>query len=465
MRKFLIVIGICFYGFLYGQEDISVMRFDEYLAYVKSYHPIVKQANLVIDESQAKLLKARGAFDPKIDLDYDRKKFSGSEYYDKLNASFKIPTWYGIELKANFEEAEGAFLNPEATFPQDGLYSAGVSFSVAQGLIINKRMASLKQAKLFKQQAQVDRDILVNDILFEASVVYFNWLMTYNEMQVYSAFLTNAEVRFNGVKQNVEVGETAAIDSVEARITVTNRKLNLEKSKVKYMKATLELSNYLWLENSIPVELQPTVIPDVNSKNWIDNTLEVSELTSSNFNIETHPILQSLDYKYQSLKVERRLRANMLLPKIDLQYNFLSQTPDVLNTFNTTNYKSGLSLSFPLFLRKERGDLKLTKLKIQNTQYDITRSKLTIQNKVQAIKKELESYVIQNDLTKNMVQDYEQLVTAEERKFGIGESSLFLVNARESKLIDARLKAIELENQFFVTKALLFNSLAINPNL
>ena len=155
----------------------------------------------------------------------------------------------------------------------------------------------------------------------------------------------------------------------------------------------------------------------------------------------------------------------MLLPRIDLQYNFLSQTPDVLNTFNTANYKSGVSMSFPLFLRKERGDLKLTKLKIQNTQYDITRSRLTIQNKVQAIKNELESYVIQNDLNKNMVQDYEQLVTAEERKFGLGESSLFLVNSRESKLIDARLKAIELENQFFVTKALLFNSLAINPNL
>ncbi len=465
MRKILVVIGICFCGFLFGQEDTSIMRFDEYLAYVKSYHPIVKQANLVIDESQAKLLKARGAFDPKIDLDYDRKKFKDSEYYNKLNASFKIPTWYGIELKANFEEAEGAFLNPEASLPQDGLYSAGVSIPLAQGLIINTRMASLKQAKLFNQQAQVDRDILVNTILFEASVVYFNWLKAYNEMEVYSAFLANAEVRFNGVKQNVEVGETAAIDSVEARITVTDRKLNLEKSKVKYMKATLELSNYLWLENSIPVELQPSVIPDVNSENLVDSTLEVSELASSNFNIETHPKLQSLDYKYESLKVEKRLKANMLLPRIDLQYNFLSQTPDAVNTFNTANYRSGLSMNFPLFLRKERGDLKLAKLKMQNTQYDITRSKLNIQNKVQAIKNELESYVIQNDLTKNIVQDYEQLVSAEERKFGLGESSLFLVNSRESKLIDARLKAIELENQFFVTKALLFNSMAINPNL
>jgi len=39
------------------------------------------------------------------------------------------------------------------------------------------------------------------------------------------------------------------------------------------------------------------------------------------------------------------------------------------------------------------------------------------------------------------------------------------VNTRESKLIDAKLKAIELQNMFFSTKALLFNNLIVNPSL
>ena len=465
MRKIVVVLTVCFYGFLSAQEDASVLRFDEYLGYVKTYHPIVKQAQLIIDESQLELMKARGAFDPKFEVDYDRKKFEGTEYYDKLNTTFKIPTWYGIELKANYEEADGVYLNPESTVPQGGLYSAGVSFSVAQGFIINKRMASLKQAKLFQAQAQADRDLLVNDIIYEASLVYFNWLKTYNEVQVFEAFLTNAELRFQGIKKNVEIGEMAQIDSVEARITVNDRKLNLEKAKVKYMKATLELSNYLWLENNVPVELQPQIIPDVESENKIDTTLQVSELQALNFDIETHPKMLSLNYKYESLEIEKRLKANMLLPKIDLQYNFLSETPDVGNSFNTANYKSAVRMSIPLFLRKERSDLKMAKLKMQNTAYDITSSKLNIQNKIEAIKNELDSYVIQNSLTEVMIQDYESLVQAEERKFTLGESSLFLVNSRESKLIDVKLKAIDLENQFFETKALLFNKLAINPSL
>ncbi|WP_445956285.1 TolC family protein [Yeosuana sp.] len=457
-------------SFLFGMSsmlsqslDESVLRFDEYLGYVKAFHPIVKQAELVIDESQAKLMKARGGFDPKIDVDYDRKVFKGSEYYDKLNATFKIPTWYGIELKGSFEETDGVFLNPENSLPKDGLYSAGVSFSIGEGLWINQRMASLKQAKLFREQAKADRDILVNTILYEAALVYFNWLQAYNETLIYENFLGNAQIRFRGVKQNVELGEVAAIDSIEARIVVNDRKLNLEKSKVQLMKARFELSNFLWLKDNVPVELRDTVFPDFESELIVNTTLNIDALLMETSNLDNHPKLQSLDYKYKSLDLERRLKANELLPTIDLQYNFLSTTPEIVNSFSTAAYKSGINISVPLFLRKERGELKLAKVKLQDTNFERISTKLTLKNKINAIQIELQSFEIQNQLTGSVIADYEKLLSAEERRFFVGESSLFLVNSRESKLIDAKLKAIELQNKFFSTKALLFNKLAVNP--
>ena len=93
----------------------SVLTFQEYLGYVKAYHPLVKQANLKLTEGEATLLRARGGFDPKIEVDFNRKKFKGTEYYDELNAAFKIPTWYGVEFKADFEENSGEFLDPSLT--------------------------------------------------------------------------------------------------------------------------------------------------------------------------------------------------------------------------------------------------------------------------------------------------------------------------------------------------------------
>ncbi|TCK68551.1 outer membrane efflux protein [Winogradskyella wandonensis] len=452
-----------FVGFSQEEELPNVLRFDEYLGYVKKFHPIVKQAELVIDESQAKLMKSRGAFDPKIDIDYDRKKLKGTEYFDKLNGTFKIPTWFGVELKANFEENTGDFLNPENFISDGGLYSAGVSVPVARGLFINDRMASLKQARLFREQAKADRDIFVNNILFEASKVYFKWLRAYNELKLFENFLTNAELRYRGILRGVELGENAQIDATEARIALNNRKLSLEQSRVKMIKATLELSTFLWLENNIPVELQPNVIPDVDTEPIVDATFDISQLRSEEFIIDAHPKMRSLDFKRQSLDVERRLKANMLLPRVDVEYNFLTDTPDIARSFNTADYKGGLNISMPLFLRKERGDLKLAKIKLNDTEFEINATRVNLQNKINGLKQELDSYVTQNAITLQMIEDYQQMLRAEERKFQLGESSLFLVNSRESKLIEGQLKAIEIQNKFFDTKAKLFNSLAINP--
>lgn len=462
MRLFILCFLLCFSSLVHAQDSISVISLSEYLGYVKSFHPIVKQANLIISESEAKLMKSRGAFDPKLEVDYDRKKFKNTEYFDKLNASFKIPTWYGIELKGNFEENTGEFLNPEADVPEDGLYSAGISIPVARGLLTNKRMAMLKQSKLYVKQAQADRQLLVNSILYDATISYFNWLKTYSEKRVYEDFLTNAEMRFNGIKKSFEVGDKPAIDTLEARITLNDRKLNLEKSRIKFIKSSLELSNYLWLNNNTPIEIEDGIIPDINTFETIDTTLNTSGLDIESFNIENHPKLQSLDYKIQSLNIEKRLKTNNLLPQIDLQYNFLSETPEVARSFSTSAYKSGVNINFPLFLRKERADLRLAKIKIQDTEFEIKNTRVTLMNKIDAINQEIDSYVLQNDYTNVIVSDYAKMLTAEERKFFLGESSLFIVNSRESKLIDAKLKAIEIENSFFKTKANLFNVLALS---
>ena len=63
--------------------------FNEYLGYVKKFHPLVKTADLEISAAQANLMMARGGFDPKIEVDFDQKQFKNQEYYSILNSSFK----------------------------------------------------------------------------------------------------------------------------------------------------------------------------------------------------------------------------------------------------------------------------------------------------------------------------------------------------------------------------------------
>ncbi len=438
----------------------NILSFEEYLGYVKKHHPLMKQAKLTLTMGEANLLKARGGFDPKIEVDYDRKKFKDTEYYDQLNAAFKIPTWYGIELKANFEENTGAFLDPSLTVPDNGLYSAGISFSAAQGLLINDRMADLKKAKFFLEQSKADQDLLVNNLLFEASKAYLDWLQFTNEQQIYASFVENAETRLNAVTRSSEVGETAAIDITEARITYQNRLLNLEEATLKQRKAALYASNFLWIDN-VPLEIEENVQPEAPLVEAFQLSLALDD-TNANILLEEHPKLRSLDAKIGSLTVDRRLKRNRLLPKVDLQYNFLSTEYDQVSSFNTANYKAFVNISIPLFLRKERGDLRLANLKLQDANFERNGTTLSLQNKITAARTEINSLGRQNELVKEIVEDYRTLVAAEERKFSLGESSLFLINSREQKLIDASLKENEITVKRLEAIATLYNVLGIS---
>lgn len=447
MRKINYVL-LLFIGCIcssFGQNTTE-FSFNEFLGYVKKYHPLVKQADLIINEAQANLMQARGAFDPKIDIDFNEKQFKNNNYYSILNSSFKIPTWYGIELKAGFDNAEGIYVNPENTLPNSGLTSFGISIPVGQGLFINQRMADIRKAKIAQNLNSAERNLQAIEVLYEASISYTNWKRSFDEVKLYENYLENAKIRYNGVSQLITQGDKPAIDSIEAGIIVTTRKLNLEDAKLKLTKAKLELSNYLWLENNIPLELKDELQPEKILGSTIKETLQINEL--DNFDIENHPKIKALDAKIGILKVEKQLKANALLPKLDVSYNYLSE-PSAIDNYRMQDYKIGLNFSIPIFLRKERAGLKLAKLKIQDSEFSLQFERKNLENKIKSQQQEIMSLQIQQEYNTKLVRDFSTLLSAEDRLFNMGESSLFLINSRENTLVSCQLNAIVLENRFF----------------
>ncbi|MFV8281269.1 TolC family protein [Christiangramia marina] len=458
LKKTLLIALLLLPMLQYGQtQDSIVLNFEDYLQMVKTFHPVVRQARLKADLGDAELLKARGGFDPKIEANYDRKDFMDTQYYDLFNAAFKIPTWYGIELKAKFEQNEGYYLNPQNTVPDDGLFAAGISVPIGQGLFINERMAALQQAKAYQQQSIADQQLAVNKVLYEASVAYFDWISAYRELKLYKNFIENAQFRYDGILSSFEVGDKPAIDTLEADIQIQDRKLSLEQARLKFFKASQQLGTYLWAENNTPLVIRERVYPE---DALFENSTIPAEFLSDT-EITTHPKIRSLEYKVEILEFDRRLKANKLLPKLDLEYNFLSGDPDVLRSFVNENYKVGVNFSIPLFLRKERGDLQKSKIKLQDAELELYSEQLNLQNKIRALKEQFLSYQEQVLMINQLVENYEIMLNAEERKLQLGESSVFLVNTREKSLISARLKQISVQEKLWNTRAELTQVLAI----
>ena len=458
-----VFLAFLFCGFAVTAQNSSSKEFTytEFLGYVKKYHPLVKSANLEINKAQANLMMARGGFDPKIEVDFSKKQFKDTEYYSILNSSFKIPTWYGIEIKAGFDNNEGVYLNPENTVPNQGLTSLGVTVPLGQGLFINQRMADVRKAKMQIQLSQAERKLQAIVVLYDASIAYFNWKKNYSEVALYQEYNANAQIRFKGIQSLITQGDKPAIDSVEAGIIVKNRALSLEDSMLKLTKSKLELENFLWLENNIPLELSDDLIPEILLEFTIQETLRTNDLLNTDFTITNHPKINALQSKIDMLNVEKKLKANMLLPKIDIGYSYLAE-PSYIDNYKFQDYKIGLDFYFPLFLRKERGGLKLAKYKVQESEFILDLEKVQLTNKINAQKIEITSLLKQKELIKGLMQDNRTMLTSEERLFSFGESSLFLINTRENNLVSAQLARIALENRFYISNSELFKIMA-NP--
>ncbi len=452
MRKLILFfILICQFSMAQEQDSLQ-LEFREYLAIVKKYHPLVKQADLIVDQGDFKLLKARGAFDPKIQGDLSEKNYKSTEYYNLFGAAFKIPTYYGLEFNAKYEQNTGKYLNPQNTVPEEGLYSVGVNLDITNGLFLSERMAALKQAKIYQDQSRVKRDLQAAEVLYNASTAYFEWYAAYQELILYQNLLGNADFRLQSVKTEFRAGDKPAVDTLEANINYDNRIIQLQQAQLDFLKSTLQLSNYLWAENNIPLELTSEVYPESDlfeevTELWLQNEMTALE------NYRDNPKIQSLEYDVEMMQVDRRLKANKLLPDLEIGYNFLTNQPEEWQQLNVDDYKLGVKLSMPLFLRKERGDLQLAKVELENSRYELVNANQEIQNKLRSLQQEIISYREQRYQMDTLVIDYSTLVAAEQRMFELGDSSLFLVNNRENSYISAKLKEISIITKYLKSQA------------
>ena len=424
------------------------LSLDEFMGFVKQYHPFVKQARIELNLSETKLLKARGAFDPKIEAAFKEKTVKNSPYYERLNAAFTLPTPIGVELKAEISEAEGDLLNPENVVSGNRLYAVGADLDLGKGLWANPRNTALKQARRFVKQAEEENRLAVNQILEEASHAFLDWYAAYQQWNIIGQFVENAAFRFQGVKRRVASGDLAPIDSLEARIAYNNRKLLWEKSLIKLNRTALKASNFLWLEDQ-PIEIREKTMPTLSE----DTLLLYADV--ENPPLANHPKMKALNYKIEQQRLEQRLQRNALLPEIKLGYRWLSGT-NPLQTLQAAldpeNNITQFKVKMPLFLRKERANLKLSSLKLDDLVLAQEQTRLELGNKINALNAQKNSLTKQKQLTKQMVEDYKILFEGEQKKFDAGESSLFLVNSREAKWLDAVQKFIGIEQAEQKTK-------------
>jgi outer membrane protein TolC len=441
-------------------DTARVFSLQDLAELVFANHPIVKQAALLSEEARSQVLQARGGFDPKLGSDFHRKQFGGTDYYNNWHNELKVPLWPGgIDLKASYDRYAGTYVNPENRTPLNGLAGVGLSIPIGQGLLIDARRSTLRQAKIMQTAAEADRVKQINEVWLQAAKDYWNWYYAYQQSQLIREGVALADRRFQATARRAQIGDQAPIDSVEAQITVQDRLVQATQQQVEVQNARLLLSNHLWSKDGQPVELPAYAAPQTPVRDTVSRQeyQRLADLAASN-----HPTLRKLGAKISQLGVEESYRRELLKPKLNVSATLISQgdfyRPEVPGyyDFGWSNHKVGVDFAFPLFLRAERGKLQYTRIQVQETLLERQQSQRTIATQVGNVYNTLRAYDQQLTLQAQTVDNQRKLLAAELQKFELGESTIFLINARESKLIELRIKQESLRSSYEKARAELY---------
>ncbi|MEY4992623.1 MAG: hypothetical protein RI948_1508 [Bacteroidota bacterium] len=442
-NKFATLALLLFYSLNYWSQT-TVLRPEAFMLQVLEGHPLAKQAKLIPEFAATYVLKARGGFDPKLNYDLSQKYYGNKMYYSLSDAQLKVPTWYGLSVQTGLEQNRGAYLDPQGLTPQNGLWYGGLSANLGNGLLIDERRAELQKANVYVKSSQLEQRLALNELVLEAGYAYWDWYLQFNANQILKEALEVGAVRLKAMQRMAALGDRPYIDTVEAAIQYQTRAAALAEQEARFASASAYLNRYLWKADGTPLELGLETQPIQADSLRVQGPKIVYSGPVDTL-VAQHPYLGIIAYKLDVLAIEKRYNQEQLKPQIELKYNFLNEPIQYnpLAQFSINDYKWGVSAQMPLFLRKERAAVQQTKLKIEQTNFErqdqsaeLTAKLLSTRADYQNARKQLLIFMENAASTK-------KLLAAELNMFEAGESSLFMVNMRESAAFQAALKVIE----------------------
>jgi outer membrane protein TolC len=225
--------------------------------------------------------------------------------------------------------------------------------------------------------------------------------------------------------------------------------------------ATITVTAYLWDARGRAIELPPGATPVVAPLAPVDETpATVAALVARA--ARRHPDLQKIGGRVEQAAAQRRFSAQQVIPFAEAELSSLADREagapgSPLAT--SDDYKAGLTVRTPLLFMKERGRLTAASLRLEQQEVERERLRREVAYAVRVALNDLATVARVLDVQRATVAQARVLRDGEQRKFENGESTLFLVNARERLVLDEQLKLAALEAKALSARAELAVSL------
>jgi outer membrane protein TolC len=448
MMKIVALIVFLFSSVLGSAQELTLQ---EYLLWVLKDHPFAQNAELNVQRGDAQFLQAKGVFDPVIVSKWKEKFFQGKEYYNSAENEIVYQSPFALSMIGQLDLNNGDYLNPDVYTGKEGLVTLGVQLPLLQGLWMDEKRLAVRRAEQIQAMATLEKQMALNELLFQSTMLYIDWLVAEKRKSIASDLEEIAEQRMDATRQRFIGGDRPAMDTLEARAQYQTRSILLQEAELQVIKTRLALVAFVdekgERKNILALPIQP--------QQGLMELLPIYRPSAlPNFGLKNHPELSWYANKITLLSWEEKWKKEKLKPKLNVQYNLLSKgiSESASLDFSSQNYRWGVEMAFPIFLRDARGDLQLQRLKIQEAENDVDWKRSQLQQKAMALEQQEDMVRKQYILYADNVSLYRNLLDAEQSKYQVGESVVFMVNQRENAWLENQMKALEYEKKWMETR-------------
>lgn len=421
--------------------------------------------------------EAKEFFYPQLQLGADASHNESASYsflqstgtlQDKLNnysvaIAGQIPTGgnYNVSFTTYRDNNNQAFqlVNPR--------YGSTLRFDFNQPLLkgfgfdVSRRAIIIAENNLDISSSQLETTLM--DTIYSVEEAYWNLVYFIEDYKVREQSLQLGRDLLDKNRKEVEVGQLAPIEILNARATVAAREADMLAAKAAILRAQDVLKTIINLsaENGDP---KVAIVP-ADTPGFVKRSVSLEE--SLKIALERSPSLRAARKDIETKSLNFGVAKNQTLPALNLQASYWSpgisgdrliyQNNDIFagiiigsipgsvsdsirDAFNQRykNWTVGLTLSVPLSTVISRAEVARTRLELEQTQTQLKSLEQQISLAVSDAVRNIEINAQRYEAYKLARELAEQQLAAEEKKLGVGLSTNFFVLDAQDKLSTAR---------------------------
>ncbi|MGE3849391.1 MAG: TolC family protein [Gammaproteobacteria bacterium] len=436
------IIAFSWLTFCLPAWAVEPLTLDEVLSSSLEHFPRIQRA---VEEKLARegdLQKAEGAFDLALEQD---SLLWASGYYEGRSVESRLVKplpQSNAKLTAGYRIANDDFpiYQQERVTNDAGEINFGVVFSLWRDRDIDPRRFELLRARLAITEADLDLALARVVTQRNAAHAYWRWVAAGRRVEIYRQLAALADARMAGLERRVAAGDVAAIQVVENRQNLLRRQSLLTTAERDFETTAIDLSLYLRDSAGRPLQPSPTRAPAALQPLA---PLPAHDRAFIAAVLERRPEFARIDAGLDRERGRLRLAENELKPRIDLGLKAGQDLGGGARSREDFDTLVDVTISIPLETRRGRGMAAEARSRLRQLELDRQLLQDQVAIEIDKLETTIDAAREFVGLTSAEVEQAALMEQAERDRFSAGASDFFLVNLREERSADARIRHID----------------------